>query len=127
MQARRRRVVELYTEGLEDLDQIQLPTVRSHVVSAWHLYPIRVLPRGSAMNRGHFIEQLAIRNIGTSVHFIPLHLHPFYRDKYGYRPDDFPVAQGAYETLVSLPLHPGLSDSDVEDVIVAVRDVCSIK
>ncbi len=127
MQARRRRVVELYAEGLGDLDQIRLPTVRSHVVSAWHLYPIRVLPRGSAMNRGHFIEQLATRNIGTSVHFIPLHLHPFYRDKYGYRPDDFPVAQGAYETLVSLPLHPGLSDPDVEDVIEAVRDVCSMK
>ena len=63
------------------------------------------------------------RNIGTSVHFIPIHLHPYYRDKYGYAPEDFPVAYANYQRLVSLPLHPGLSDADAADVIDAVLDI----
>jgi dTDP-4-amino-4,6-dideoxygalactose transaminase len=63
------------------------------------------------------------RNIGTSVHFIPIHIHPYYRDKYGYKPDDFPVAFENYQRLVSLPLHPRLSEDEVTDVIEAVLGV----
>ena len=63
------------------------------------------------------------RNIGTSVHFIPIHLHPYYRDKYGFKPEDFPVAYENYKRIVSLPLHPGLSSDDVAAVIEAVADV----
>ena len=75
------------------------------------------------IGRKRFIEELRARNIGTSVHFIPVHLHSYYRDKYGYRPADFPVSVAAYERLVSLPLDPGLSDADVGDVCEAVHDV----
>ena len=73
--------------------------------------------------RSSFIEGLKDRNIGTSVHYLPVHMHPFYRDKYGYRPEDNPVAAAAYERMISLPLHAGLSDQDVDDVIEAVRDL----
>ena len=69
------------------------------------------------------IEELKARNIGASVHFIPIHLHPYYRDKYGYRPDDFPVAHANYQRLVSLPLNLRMSDADAADVIGAVRDI----
>jgi len=69
------------------------------------------------------LDELKIFNIGTSVHFIPVHLHPYYRDKYGYQPDDFPVAYREYQRIVSLPLYPRMSDQDVEDVIEAVADV----
>ena len=62
--------------------------------------------------------------IGTSVHFIPVHTFTYYREKYGYRPGDFPVAFRESERLVSLPLHPGLSDDDVRDVVAAVKDLC---
>lgn len=75
------------------------------------------------MNLATEIEQLKARNIGTSVHFIPIHLHPYYRDKYGYRPDDFPVAYREYQRLVSLPLYPRMGDGDVQDVIDGVADV----
>ena len=75
------------------------------------------------IDRARFIEELKARNIGTSVHFIPIHLHPYYRDKYGYKPDDFPVAYREYQRLISLPLNLRMSDGDVEDVIGAVMDI----
>ncbi len=68
-------------------------------------------------------EELKARNIGASVHFIPVHIHPYYRDKYRYNPDDFPVAYRAYQRLVSLPLNLRMSDADVQDVIDAVLDI----
>src|SRR5207245_5500517 len=70
-----------------------------------------------------FIEELAERNIGTSVHFIPIHLHPYYRDRYGFTPASFPVACSNYQRLLSLPLNPALTDQDVSDVIEGVLDV----
>lgn len=125
MQARRRAVVGLYNEGLSGLPGIALPVARAHVEPSWHLFPIRVNAQRAGVDRGQMIEGLRARNVGTSVHFIPVHLHPFYADKYGYRRGDFPVAEAAFDELVSLPLHPGLSDGDVADVIDAVREVCA--
>tara|TARA_B100000029_G_scaffold512812_1_gene610513 strand:- start:682 stop:1833 length:1152 start_codon:yes stop_codon:yes gene_type:complete len=121
MDQRRREVVRMYADGLSSIDGIRIPCEKEHVSSAWHLYPIRVHPDLIQGGRDVFIDRLSERNIGTSVHFIPLHLHPFYRDKYGYVSDDFPVAREAFEQLVSLPLHPGLTDEDVSDVIEAVE------
>ena len=126
MQTRRREVVKAYYQGLGDLPAIGLPSERSHVQSAWHLFPIRVREAELSMDRAGFIDAMAERNIGTSVHFIPVHLHPFYANKYGYRRGDFPVAENAYDELGSLPLHPGLSEEDVADVVQAVRDICAL-
>ena len=97
--------------------------VRADVEPAWHLYVLRLRPEALRIGRDRFIEELSARNIGTSVHFIPVHLHSYYRDKYGYAPEAFPVAYANYRRLLSLPLHPGLSDRDVGDVIEAVLDV----
>jgi 3-oxoacyl-[acyl-carrier protein] reductase len=69
-------------------------------------------------------KELAARNIGSSVHFIPIHMHPYFRDTYGWREGDFPVAENAYKRAISLPLHPGLTDGDVDDVSEAVLDIC---
>lgn len=123
MQMRRREIVALYAEGMGDLESVELPAPRQHVESAWHLFPVRLRIESMATDRAGFIRELSNRNIGASVHFIPIHLHPFYRDKYGYRRGDFPRAEHAYERLVSLPLHPGLSDGDVADVVGVVREV----
>jgi dTDP-4-amino-4,6-dideoxygalactose transaminase len=75
------------------------------------------------ISRNQFIEELKSRNIGTSVHFIPIHLHPYYRDKYGYKPEDFPIAYQEYQRIISLPLYPKMTDQDAEDVIEAVGQV----
>ncbi len=121
-QRRRREVVAAYEKGFRDLTALQLPVERPEVESSWHLYVIRLNLDLLTIDRNTFIEELKARNIGTSVHYLPVHMHPFYRDKYGYRPEDCPVAADAFSRMLTLPLHPGLSEEDVADVIQAVRD-----
>jgi dTDP-4-amino-4,6-dideoxygalactose transaminase len=101
------------------------PTTRDHVTNAWHLYVLRLRSSELTINRNQFIEEMTARRIGTSVHFIPIHMHSYYRDKYNYHPDDFPVAHGAFQNMLSLPLSPSMSDQDVADVIDAVLDIRS--
>jgi dTDP-4-amino-4,6-dideoxygalactose transaminase len=122
-QARRREIVRRYNEAFSQFEELQTPTERPEVEHAWHLYVLRLNVEPLNVARNQFIEELKARNIGTSVHFIPIHLHPYYRDKYGYKPEDFPVAYREYQRMVSLPLYPRMSDQDVEDVIEAVVDV----
>jgi dTDP-4-amino-4,6-dideoxygalactose transaminase len=86
---------------------------------AWHLYPVRLLG-GAGAHRAEVIRQMAADGVGTSVHFIPLHLHPFYRRTYGYQPGDLPVATAQYEREISLPIFPTLRDSDVDRVVDAL-------
>jgi dTDP-4-amino-4,6-dideoxygalactose transaminase len=121
--ARRRAVVAAYHAAFADDPALEVPVARPDVEHAWHLYALRLRPDALRIDRDRFIEELRARNIGTSVHFIPIHVHPFYRDRYEYRPDDFPVAWSNYRRILSLPLSAGLSDQDAADVIDAVHDV----
>jgi dTDP-4-amino-4,6-dideoxygalactose transaminase len=123
LQQRRREVVSAYNQAFALSDALEIPVERPDVEHAWHLYALRLRPQALSISRDQFIKELGERNIGTSVHFIPVHLHAYYRNKYRYKPEDFPVAYSNYERLLSLPLHPGLSDQDVADVIEAVLDV----
>lgn len=121
-QQRRREVVQRYDEAFAGLEEIETPTTRDGIAHAHHLYVLRLLPC-APVDRNAFVDELRARNIGTSVHFIPIHLHPYYRDKYGWQPQDFPVAFANYQRIVSIPLNPTLSDEDVDDVIEAVHGV----
>ena len=123
MQARRRAVAAAYAEAFAPLEVFDLPGERPDCESAWHLYPLRLRDGALPVDRDGFIAALRERNIGTSVHFIPVHTFSYYRGKYGFRPDDFPVALRESGRLVTIPLHPGLSDGDVADVIAAVTAV----
>ena len=89
----------------------------------WHLYPIRLRLGPLRIDRAAFIDELAGRGIAASVHFIPIHYHPYYREGFGFRPGDYPVAEDAYERLVSLPLYPRMSEDDMDRVVDAVLDV----
>ena len=122
-QERRRAVVRMYDEAFGQNDALQLPARRPEVEHAWHLYVLRLQPGALRIQRDEFIEELRQRNIGSSVHFIPIHVHPYYRDKYHFQPDSFPVAYGNYQRMLSLPLNPRLADDDVHDVIDAVLDI----
>jgi dTDP-4-amino-4,6-dideoxygalactose transaminase len=124
-QQRRREVVELYQQGLGDLAAIRLPVERPEVESAWHLYVLQLNLERLTIGRNQFIEELKNRNIGTSVHYLPVHMHPYYRDRYAYRAEDCPVAAAAFDRITTIPLHPGLTNDDVRDVIEAVREVCT--
>ena len=122
-QTRRKEIVSGYNEAFSQLEELQIPCKRADVEHAWHLYVIRLNLERLKINRNQFIEELKARNIGTSVHFIPIHLHPYYRDKYDYKPDDFPIAYREYQCILSLPIYPKMTDQDVQDVIEAVVDV----
>lgn len=122
-QDRRREIVRRYHDAFSQMPELQVPVERSDVESAWHIYALRLNLDSLTIDRNRFIEELKARQIGTSVHFIPIHLHPYYRDKYGFSAEDFPVAYREYRRLISLPLHPRLSDRDADDVIAAVTDV----
>ena len=123
MWARRCAVAARYDSGFAGVQEIELPRVRCGVQHAWHLYPIRLRLESLAIDRAHFIEELRRRGVGSSVHFIPLHRQPFYADQYGYRPEEFPVAEREYPRLISLPIYSRMSDEDVDLVVAAVRDV----
>jgi len=99
------------------------PPVRAGVNPAWHLYPIRLDLSRLTANRAQVFRALRAENIGVNVHYIPVHLHPYYRERFGYAGGEFPVAEAAYEGLMSLPMFHAMTDSDVEDVVRAVRKV----
>jgi perosamine synthetase len=122
--ARRREIAAKYTAALRAVAGIVVPAVRSEVSPAWHLYPIRLdLTRLSA-GRAEIFRALRAENIGVNVHYIPVHLHPYYKERFGYRGGEFPVAESAYESLITLPMFHGMGDSDLEDVVAAVSKVC---
>ena len=125
MFARRLEIVARYNAGFESLKGFDLPVEREGCRSAWHLYPLRLKEGALKISRDEFIEELRLRNIGTSVHFIAIHTFSYYREKYGFQPEDFPIANRESNRVVTIPLHPGLSDQDVDDVIEAVADITS--
>ena len=119
----RERYARLYDAGFAHPPGIERPRVLPQVQHAWHLYPILLDLGRLRIGRAEFIEALRRAGIGTSVHFIPLHLHPYYRERFGYQPGDFPSATRAYERIISLPIYPKMSEADVQRVIEAVRTV----
>jgi len=126
MAARREAIASRFTDAFGALDAVQPPPpLRDGDSTAWHLYMLRLNLDRLAIDRAGFVEELRERKIGASVHFIPLHTHPYYRETFGYVPDDFPVAHREYLREVSLPIYSRMSDSDVQDVIDAVTDVAS--
>lgn len=123
--ATRRRYAAMYERGFARLDAVRTPREIEGTRHAWHLYLLRLVPEALSIGRDRFIEELRARRIGTSVHFIPLHLHPYYQETWGCRPGQCPAAEDAYRNTISLPLYPGMSPADVGDVIEAVHDVAT--
>jgi len=91
--------------------------------SSWHLFPIRLNLEAMSIDRAEFIEQMKAAGVTCSVHWMPLHLHPYYVREYGYRPEEFPNASAAWPTLVSLPLFPGMTRPEVEYVANAAKTI----
>ena len=121
--ARRTELALLYTTLLREVEEVILPQVQPDRVHSWHLYSIRLRVDRLRIDRAQFIVELKNRGIGTSVHWMPLHMHPYYRETYGFRPGDFPVAAGLYPQLVTLPLYPDMSEEDVRWVCGAVKQI----
>ena len=119
----RQRYAAEYDRAFSGLPEVALPVRRPGRTHTFHLYPVRFSRERLRIDREEIIKDLARHNIGASVHFIPVHIHPFYRDTYGYAPGDLPAAMNIYEELVSLPLYPAMTDADVTSVVDAVRGI----
>jgi len=122
-QARRAAIAARYRAALGGVPELRLPTVRPGAGHAWHLYAIGLELERLTCDRARFIHELRAENIGTSVHFIPIHFHPHFRDTLPYRAGAFPVTEDAYHRAVTLPMFPRMTDRDVDDVCAAVTKV----
>ena len=121
--SRRREIAARYASAFREIPGVMVPAVRDDANPAWHLYPIRIDPEKLNADRSKVFRALRAENIGVNVHYIPIHHHPYYRNRFGFRGGEFPVAEDAYERLISLPMFHGMSDQDVDDVVRAVEKV----
>ncbi len=123
MCARRRSIAERYTRALSSLDAYELPSIPADSLHAWHLYVLQVNPSALSIDRNRVIEELKSHGIGTSVHFIPLHLHTLYQECLGYRNGDFPHAENRFERAISLPIYPSMTLEDCDRVIGTLHNI----
>ena len=121
--ARRREIAALYTKAFRQWPAIEAPAVRDGVDPAWHLYPIRLNLGSLSVGRAAVFRALRAENIGVNVHYVPVHKHPYYRDRFAYQGGEYPVAENAYDRLISLPMFHAMTPQDVEDVIHALHKV----
>ncbi|MFL5803602.1 MAG: DegT/DnrJ/EryC1/StrS family aminotransferase [Roseiflexaceae bacterium] len=119
----RQHYARLYTEAFADIPEVITPLVRGDRSHVYHLYVIRLDLGRLMIGRAEFIDALKAHQIGASVHFIPVHLHPFYQEHFGYHRGDLSRAEAVYDQIVSLPLYPRMTEFDVYDVIQAVRQI----
>jgi dTDP-4-amino-4,6-dideoxygalactose transaminase len=125
MQAARRRIVERYVAALRGAEEIELPAHRPEVEHAWHLFLVRVRPERLRVDRDEVIRQLNAAGIGTSVHFIPLHVHSYYAEVLGCSAAEVPEADRQWQRIISLPLFPGMEDAEVDRVAETLLGIVS--
>ena len=123
MLARRAYIANCYNHLLESLDGFTTLPAPADIEHAWHLYIVQVSHEALTINRDRVVEELKNRGIGTSVHFIPLHLHPLYQTKLGYRDGDFPNAEERFSRAISLPIYAAMSEADISRVMDALADI----
>lgn len=124
MRHKREAVAERYGRAFAEIDEVETPPSDANRVHSWHLYPIRLQLDRLGIDRNAFIEELKRAGVGCSVHWRPLHMHPYYQETFGWRPEQFPVASAEWERLVSLPIFPGMREDEVDAVVERVRVLC---
>ncbi len=123
MQARRLKIAEKYQREFAKIDAVEPPFVPGYAEHSWHLYVLRIVPELLTIDRDRFIVELNERNVGTSVHFIPVTYMSAYTKRFGFKKGDFPNAEKHFERLISLPLYPTLTEEQSDYVVAAVRDI----
>ena len=124
MRLARQAVAEFYCQALADVGELELPPMPADRIHAWHLFPVRLCLERLDVDRNTFLELLRQRGVNCSVHWRPLHLHPYYQETFGWQPGHLPVATEQWERLISLPLFPGMWDEERQYVVQTVRDLC---
>lgn len=122
---KRQKIAQVYRDAFQGMEELTPLKLLSYGNMAWHLFVIKLNLEKLSIDRNRFISELKDRNIGSSVHFIPLHLHPYWKEAYGLKESDFPTASAVYKQIVSLPIFPDMADEDTGDVVSAVKDIVS--
>lgn len=125
LRRQREALVGQYRDALADCDALELPPTPSDRIHAWHLFPVRLRLERLAIDRNEVIERLRREGVGYSVHWRPLHLHPYYQETFGWRPDDLPAATAVWPRLLSLPLFPGMEPDEQQYVVRVLRQALS--
>ncbi len=125
MRRERETIAHYYLQQLADVEEIQLPAADPNRIHSWHLFPIKLRVESLSIDRNTFMEELKTAGVGCSVHWRPLHLHPYYEQTFGWRSNDFPVATAEWLRLISLPIFPGMTEYEIGHVIDSVRNVCA--
>jgi len=120
---RRTEVAGLYQATLKEVEELTLPQVQPNRIHSWHLFTIRLQLERLEIDRAEFITALQQRGIGTSVHWLPLHMHPYYRETYGFAPQDLPAACALYPRIITLPIYPDMTEEDVLYVCGSIKDI----
>ena len=124
MRRERERIARQYCAALAGVEQIELPSPDANRIDSWHLFAIKLRLRRLKISRDHFMNELKQAGVGCSVHWRPLHLHPYYQKTFGWRARDFPVATAQWKRLISLPIFPGMREDEIEHVIRTVKRIC---
>jgi perosamine synthetase len=119
----RKTIAEYYTKKLSDIKGLRLPIENDNIKHSWHLYIIRIDEHLAGISRNDFIKKMTKAGIGCSVHYIPLHIHPYYKENFSYEDKDFPIAYQTYTQAVSLPIYPDLKDFELKRI---TDTVCKI-
>jgi dTDP-4-amino-4,6-dideoxygalactose transaminase len=124
---KRIELVKIYNQHLRMIPEITIPKQKEYTKHTFHLYPVIFDFKKIGINRSEMINRLREYNVGPSVHFIPLHLHPYYQKTYGYKRGDFPIAEELFDNEISLPLWPGMNESDVKYVVESIKEIIANK
>ena len=125
MRIQREVIARRFLRDLADLEQLDLPPNPPDRIHSWHLFPIRLRLERTALNRNDFVEALRENGVGCSVHWRPLHLHPYYQENFGWKAEHLPAASQVWERLISLPIFPGMREDEQQHVIHVVRRLCT--
>jgi dTDP-4-amino-4,6-dideoxygalactose transaminase len=124
MRLARQAVADRFLDAFSEIEELDLPARSADRIHSWHLFPVRLRLDRLLIDRNTFIEELKVRGVGCSVHWRPLHLHPYYQETFRWRTEDLPVATELWERLVSLPIFPGMQEDEIRHVIATVRETC---
>ncbi|MES1245218.1 MAG: DegT/DnrJ/EryC1/StrS family aminotransferase [Acidobacteriota bacterium] len=124
MRQDRERLAFQYLKSFRDVEELELPPVPDDRMHSWHLFPVKLRLAKLAIDRNSFIAELKDAGVGCSVHWRPLHLHPYYAETFGWKPEDLPAASAVWERIVTLPLFPAMTDAELEHVVAVVKGIC---
>ena len=125
MRREREAVSRFYFDALGGVEELELPSTDKNRLHAWHLFPVRLNLGRLSIDRDAFVEELKRAGVGCSVHWRPLHLHPYYRETFGWTPEDLPAATAVWRRLVSLPIFPGMREEERAHVVRTLKDICA--